>query len=56
MNNKIIDYLTLEFARDESINFAVGRKLKEAFQLAKKKYNSMSEKEKEELLKKIKEK
>lgn len=54
MNNKIIDYLTLEFARDENINFSVGRRIREAFVLARKKYQSMSEKEKKEMLQKIK--
>jgi hypothetical protein len=38
----IIDYLTLKYLTDKSFEAPVGRKMKVAFLMAKKRYNEMS--------------
>ena len=51
MKSKIIDYLTLKYSQDKNRNFANGRLIKEAFLLAKKDFNKMTESEKEKIIK-----
>tara|TARA_B100000035_G_C20659478_1_gene404619 strand:- start:133 stop:303 length:171 start_codon:yes stop_codon:yes gene_type:complete len=53
MKNKIINYLTLQFAHDEKLQLPVGRTIREAYILAQKKYKEMSLAEKKDLLNKI---
>ena len=45
----VIDYLTLKYLTDENFKAPVGRKMKVAFLMAKKKYNKMSPEEKREI-------
>jgi len=54
MKAKIIDYLTLQNLLDRDFQSQPNQRIKTAFILAKKQYEELSEKEKREILKKIK--
>jgi len=53
MNSDIIDYLTLKYLVDQEFDCPVGRRMKIAFIMARKAYESMSEEEIEKIKKKI---
>jgi len=54
MKAKIIDYLTLQNLLDRDFQSQPNQRIKTAFILAKKQYEELSEKEKREILEKIK--
>ena len=55
MRNRIIDYLTVEIMADKSFKVHYAVRVRAAWALAEKKYETLTEEEKEEIIKKIKE-